>query len=93
MAEYHIYIFGPGAVQRKILSMQCKTVALIARLASVAALSAGLAATGALSASADSGPAPQSAANKQFASTWQPHSASRSPRYFLFGLALTFSSI
>jgi hypothetical protein len=70
--------------ESKMLNMQRKTVALLARLASVAALSVGLAATGALSAFADGGPAPRSAANKQFASTWQPHSASRSPRYFGF---------
>ena len=63
--------------------VQCKTVAPIARLASVAALSVGLAATGTLSASADGGPAPQSAANKQFAvSTWHRHKARRYPRYF-----------
>jgi hypothetical protein len=69
--------------ESKILSIQCKTVARLARLVSVAALSVGLAATGALSASADGGPDPQSAANKQFAvSTWHRHTASRNPRYF-----------
>jgi hypothetical protein len=70
--------------ESKMLNMQRKTIVLLARSALVAALSVGLAATGALSASADGGPAPQSAANKRFASTWQRHTASRSPRYFGF---------
>jgi hypothetical protein len=57
---------------------------LLARMALVAVLSVGFAATGALSAPAHDGPAPQSAANEQFAvSTWHRHPvASRHPRYF-----------
>ena len=69
--------------ESKMLSMQRKSAGLLASIVSVAMLSVGFAATGALSASADDGPAPQSAVNKQFAvSTWHRHTASRNPRYF-----------
>jgi len=52
--------------ESKMLSVQRKSAGLLARIVSVVMLSVGFAATGALSASADRGPAPQSAANKQF---------------------------
>ena len=64
--------------ESKMLGMQRES----AKLASI--VSVAILATSALSASADGRPAPESAANKQFASTWQRHTASRSPRYFGF---------
>jgi hypothetical protein len=70
--------------ESKMVSMQPKMGALLARMASVAMLSVGLAATGTLSASAHDGPAPQSAAKEQFAvSTWHRHPVfDRNARYF-----------
>jgi hypothetical protein len=69
--------------ESKMLSVQRKSAGLLACIASVAMLSVSFAATGAPSASADGGPAPQSAANKQFTvSTWHRRTASRNSRYF-----------
>ena len=69
--------------ESKMLSTRRKSTGLLAGIVSVAMLSVGFAATGALSASADGGPTPQSAGNKQFAvSIWHQHTASRNSRYF-----------
>jgi hypothetical protein len=69
--------------ESKMLSTRRKSTGLLAGIVSVAMLSVGFAATGALSASADGGPSPQSAGNKQFAvSIWHRHTASRNFRYF-----------
>ena len=63
--------------------VQPKSAGILARVVSGAMLSVGFAATGALSTSADRGPVSQSAANKQFVSTWHRHPvASRHLRYF-----------
>ena len=69
--------------ESKILIMQRKSAGLLAVWYQWPCCQLALPATGALSASANDGPAPQSAVNRQFAvSTWHRHKASRNPRYF-----------
>ena len=68
--------------ESKMLGIQRKS-AKLASIVSVAILSVGFTATSALSASTGGRPAPESAANKQFAvSTLHRHTPGRNPRYF-----------
>ena len=68
--------------ESKMLGIQRKS-AKLANIVSVAVLSVGFTATSALSASTGGRPAPESAANKQFAvSTLHRHTPGRNPPYF-----------